>query len=351
MEFGTFSLMGYRQPGPTTRDLLHQCAEQTRLADEGGIGIAWFAEHHFSNYCVCPSPLMMAAYCAPQTKRIRLGSGVLVLPLYAPARLIAEIGMVDSLSEGRLVLGVGSGYQPSEFERFGIDLASAKERTEELLGLIETALTEEYVEHHGKHFRLPRTHISARPYRGLPPIWITGESPQSQAFAAQRGYPIFINGRFNNADKLAARRPELESVLVEQGKDPAALRWALLRFCCVTNSKSDALDYAENARYQLRLAGAERRGEIVVDGHIRDASKPAPNEPSIEDIAASQMIGDVDTCIERGVEEIRKVRPSHIAMYFQLGNYDHKRAMRSLEAFVSRVIPGIEKELGPLSAL
>jgi alkanesulfonate monooxygenase SsuD/methylene tetrahydromethanopterin reductase-like flavin-dependent oxidoreductase (luciferase family) len=351
MEFGTFNLMGYRQLGPTTGDLLRQCAEQTRLADEGGMEIAWFAEHHFSNYCVCPSPLMMAAYCAPQTKRIRLGTGVLVLPLYMPARLIAEIGMVDSLAEGRLVLGVGSGYQPSEFERFGIDLATSKGRTEELLNLIEKGLTEEYVAYDGAHYRLPRTHISARPHGGLPPIWITGESPQSQAFAAQRGYPIFINGRFNNADKLAARRPELERVVSEQGKDPSTLRWALLRFCCVTESKADALDYAENARYQLRLAGAERRGEVVVDGHVRDASKPAPNEPSIEEIAASQMIGDVETCIERGVEEIRKVRPSHIAMYFQLGSYDHKRAMRSLENFVGRVIPGIEKELGPLDQL
>lgn len=69
------------------------------------------AEHHFSNYCVCPSPLVMAAACARITRRIRLATGVLVLPLYHPARLIAEIGMVDAVSGGRLSVGVGSGYR------------------------------------------------------------------------------------------------------------------------------------------------------------------------------------------------------------------------------------------------
>jgi Luciferase-like monooxygenase len=77
--------------------------EQTRLADELGYSIAWFAEHHFSNYCLCASPLMLVAHCASVTKRIRLGTAVVVLPLYNPVRLAAEIALVESprqLSEG-----------------------------------------------------------------------------------------------------------------------------------------------------------------------------------------------------------------------------------------------------------
>ena len=117
MEFGLFNLMGYRERGKTTRDIMRETVEQVRLADRGGFAMAWFAEHHFSNYCVCPSPLMMAAHCAGVTERIKLATGIVVLPLYNPARLIAEIGMVVALCDGRLVLGVGSGYQPFEFDR------------------------------------------------------------------------------------------------------------------------------------------------------------------------------------------------------------------------------------------
>src|SRR5262249_10937951 len=123
MDFGIFNLMGSREADKPTAQVFGEVAEQTKRADELGYTIAWFAEHHFSNYCLCASPLMMVAHCAPITSRIRLGTAVVVLPLYNPARLAAEIATADALSNGRLMLGIGAGYQPYEFERFGIDIA------------------------------------------------------------------------------------------------------------------------------------------------------------------------------------------------------------------------------------
>jgi alkanesulfonate monooxygenase SsuD/methylene tetrahydromethanopterin reductase-like flavin-dependent oxidoreductase (luciferase family) len=111
MDFGLFNLMGYRTEGASTREILQDTVEKTKIADQGGMGVSWFAEHHFSNYGICGSPLMMAANCAPQTKRIKLASGILVMPLYSPVRVVEEIAMVDALSEGRLIVGVGTGYQ------------------------------------------------------------------------------------------------------------------------------------------------------------------------------------------------------------------------------------------------
>ena len=122
MEFGIFNLMGARDPDKPTAQVFGEVAEQTRLADKLGYTIAWFAEHHFSNYCLCASPLMMVAHCASITRKIRLGTAVVVLPLYNPARLAAEIATADALSNGRLMLGIGAGYQPYEFERFGVDI-------------------------------------------------------------------------------------------------------------------------------------------------------------------------------------------------------------------------------------
>ncbi len=122
MHFGQFNLLGYRTRIAAST-LYDDAVEQVKAAEAAGFEIAWFAEHHFSNSCVIPSPLMMVARLAGETRRIRLGTGVVVAPLYNPVRLISEIGMVDALTHGRLVLGVGSGYQPYEFERFGEDLA------------------------------------------------------------------------------------------------------------------------------------------------------------------------------------------------------------------------------------
>src|SRR5437763_4662618 len=72
MEFGIFNLMGAREKEKSATQVFAEVAEQTRLADELGYHTAWFAEHHFSNYCLCASPLMMVAHCASITKNIRL---------------------------------------------------------------------------------------------------------------------------------------------------------------------------------------------------------------------------------------------------------------------------------------
>src|SRR5215218_8053253 len=149
MEFGIFNLMGSRDPAKLSAQTFAEVAEQTKLADELGYAIAWFAEHHFSNYCLCASPLIMVSHCAAITKHIRLGTAVLVLPLYNPARLAAEIAMADALSSGRLMLGVGAGYQPYEFERFGIDLKQNLEMTEEFCEILDLALNRGFFTYNG----------------------------------------------------------------------------------------------------------------------------------------------------------------------------------------------------------
>src|SRR5713226_7542165 len=140
MEFGIFNLMGAREADKPTAQVFGEVAEQTKLADELGYTIAWFAEHHFSNYCLCASPLMMVAHCASVTKTIRLGTAVVVLPLYNPARLAAEIATADALSNGRLALGIGAGYQPYEFERFGVDSVANLAMTEGCFEMLDLAL-------------------------------------------------------------------------------------------------------------------------------------------------------------------------------------------------------------------
>src|SRR6202047_4664188 len=199
MEFGIFNLMGAREIEKTAAQVFAEVAEQTRLADQLGYKTALFAEHHFSNYCLCASPLMMVAHCAAITKDIRLGTAVVVLPLYNPARLAAEIATADALSNGRLMLGVGAGYQPYEFERFGVDIKNNLEMTEEFCDILDRAITDAY---RAEGVPVEKAHIT-----------------------------------FN-------------------------------RFCHITDSKEDGLRFAENARYQSRLASSLRRRQEVMQGTV-----------------------------------------------------------------------------------
>ena len=350
MDFGIFNLMGCRDPDKPTAQVFAEVADQTKRADALGYGIAWFAEHHFSNYSLCASPLMLIAHVAPLTKRIRLGTAVVVLPLYNPARLVAEIATVDALTNGRLVLGVGSGYQPYEFERFGQDLAESAEMTEEMLEIIKLGLTQDFFTYDGKHYKLPKTHIAARPVQKDLPIYVAGHSQPLFRLAARKGYKPLSSGRTESLQWLVEQRRDCETAYRAEGKPVESIELSLLRFCCITDSREEGLRYAENARYQTRLASSLRRRQEVMQGTVL-VDIPFPGEPPVETILDNMPIGSVDHVTERLVAEIRACRPAHICFNFQCGNEPIATALRSMELFAKEVRPRLERALGPLERL
>ena len=218
VSFGLFCLMGYRDRGSRVSEVLGNAVQMVQWAEEAGFEAAWFAEHHFSNYCVCPSPLVMVNHCAGLTTRIKLGPAVIVVPLYHPVRLLAEIGMTQALlGEDRFLLGLGSGYQPYEFERFGADLGDSKARLEEFLALMDRAYAGETFSFDGDFTTLPETSISTRPLDGVPPIWIAGDSESTHRLAAQRGFVPIITGRWFGADYLAEQRERIDASYAAEG--------------------------------------------------------------------------------------------------------------------------------------
>ena len=350
MDFGYFGLMGYRERGTPPQRVFREHIEQVRYADQLGYEIAWFAEHHFSNYCICPSPLVMAARCAGVTTRIKLAPAVIVAPLYEPARVLAEIGMVDCLSDGRLVLGLGSGYQPYEFERFGKDLADARAMLEEFLDMLDLAFTQETFSFDGTHYRLPSTHISARPVDGIPDIWIAGDNESGHRLCARRGHVPMITGRWLGPDYLKAMRERVAASFAAEGHDADSMPLGIQRFLCVTGSRAETLAYVDNARHQMRLASALRRRAEVMDGAMM-TEVAMPNEISIEEMADNLLVGDCETIAERLIAEIRAARPSHIMFHFQVGNSSHAAALTSMERLMTDVRPMVERELGPLATI
>jgi alkanesulfonate monooxygenase SsuD/methylene tetrahydromethanopterin reductase-like flavin-dependent oxidoreductase (luciferase family) len=350
MHFGQFNLMGYRTPGRAAHVLYDQAVEQVKAAEANGFEIAWFAEHHFSNYCVCPSPLMMLARLAGETTRIKLGSAVVVTPLYQPVRLISEIGMVDALTHGRLVLGVGSGYQPYEFERFGEDLEHSVSKLFEFMEMLELAFSRDTFSYRGTYFSLPETHIAARPLKGLPEIWVAGDNSALHQMAARKGWTVMLTPRHASVAQLLAMRQRMADVYAAEGLDRARVAIAPLRHVCITDSKREAADFLDNVRHQIRLSQSLRRREELIDG-IMLVEKPYPGEPPSEELAKHLLIGDAETVAERLSQLISAARPRHMLLHFQAGASTQRTALASIQAFAERVRPLLEKELGPLDRL
>lgn len=350
MDFGQFNLLGYRTRGTDTTGLYDSAVAQVKAAEAAGFATAWFAEHHFSNYCVVPSPLMMVARLAGETTRIRLATGVVVAPLYNPARLLSEIGMADALTRGRLVLGVGSGYQPYEFERFGEDLGTSVDKTLEFLCMLELAFASDTFRFEGTHYRIAETHIASRPLRGRPPVWIAGDNPRLQAHAVRNGFPVMVTPRHATVPQLVEARRRLEAVASEAGADPTRVGIAPLRHVCVTDDRAEAAGFVDDVRHQIRLSQSLRHREEILDGAML-VEKPYAGELPVEELARNLPVGDAETVAERLATLIEAARPCHLLLQFQAGASDPKLALRSIERFALAVRPMIEKANGPLDRI
>ena len=347
MDFGVFNLMQQRDRNTSSRDVVDDAIDQTLAAEELGFGRAWFAEHHFSNYSLCPSPLMMCAHAAGMTKRIRLGTAVVVPPLYKPARLLGEIALADTLSGGRLDLGIGSGYQAYEFDRFDADLAHTKELMHEMLDMIEQGLGQPHFTYNGRHYTLPQTAINIRPIQQpYPPIWLAARDPDSIRRAARKGYTPFFSSRFCNLAELKPARQHVDACFREEGVDPTNVPVGMLSYGFVSDSKKEVARYLDNARYQQRISRSlrERRQTVVDDYWIEET--PFDGEPPLEEVFEQILCGDAEGVAERLVTLLREIRPSHITFYFQVGGISGKKAIRNMERWARDVVPMVEKAFG-----
>jgi alkanesulfonate monooxygenase SsuD/methylene tetrahydromethanopterin reductase-like flavin-dependent oxidoreductase (luciferase family) len=347
MEFGIFILMSQRGYHQTSDQVLRNAVEQTVAADQAGFDAAWYAEHHFSNYGLCPSPLMMVAHMAAQTKRIRLGSAVCVLPMYHPARLLAEAGFADSVSNGRLEFGVGSGYQKFEFDRFGVKIEDAPAIFNEFLDIIQTGMKNKSFHYNGKHIQMPETSISIRAkQKPLPPIWLATGHPETQARAIREGHNLFVTALLNGKDKLQQLRDGLVKVAESQGRDIDDTKVGLLRCAYASENEAEIQSYVENARYQRRVSEGLKLRRAKSDDGFLVQEEPGTNEPSLEQIRANLPVGSVDYVVERLVEEIRILKPKHVAIQTQVGDFDQKTMLKQIELWGSRIIPAVKRELG-----
>ncbi|MEQ8603852.1 MAG: LLM class flavin-dependent oxidoreductase [Marivibrio sp.] len=350
MDFGLFNLMTQRDAGVGVQQVVEDAKAMTRLADEIGFGTAWFAEHHFSNYSVCPSPLMMAAHCAGLTKTIRLGAAVLVLPLYDPLRLVQEIGLLDRVSGGRVAIGIGSGYQRFEFERYGRPLEEKQALFLEIWDILDQALGEGRLQHSGAHFQIPESPIAMTP-AAPPPLYVTGLAPTVLDRALASGATPFITGGARGLPALRGMREAVVEAAHRIGlADPDRPPLAMQQYVFVTDDKAEAREVAERARYIGRVVSAMRAGVPSLDGPFILA-EATNDEPSLEAIEDALVIGDAETVAEKMAAEIAELRPSHYSCFMQIASMPGAQALASLEKFGADVMPKLERALGPLDEI
>ncbi len=350
MEFGVFILAQQRGYHQTSKEVINNSIEQTAMAEQAGFHTAWYAEHHFNNYSLSPSPLMTVAHTAAKTHRIRLGTAVCILPLYHPARFLAEVGFVDTVSNGRLDLGVGSGYQQFEFERFGVDIAESGAIFNEFLDVIPKGLTQKIFEHDGEFLKIPLSSIAVRCLQDpMPPLWITSGNPVTLARGVRENHNLFVTALLNGNDAIAGLRQRLKTVATENGKDlDRDVKFGFLRCGYASNNKAEIDAYLDCARFQRRISESLKFRRAQSDDGYMVKEVPSDTDPTFEQLRKNLPVGSVNEVIDKLLQEIRILRPKHIALQTQLGDFDQKTMLRQIELWGDRIIPAIQKEVGSL---
>jgi alkanesulfonate monooxygenase SsuD/methylene tetrahydromethanopterin reductase-like flavin-dependent oxidoreductase (luciferase family) len=162
--------------------------------------------------------------------------------------------------------------------------------------------------------------------------------------AARHGYRVLTSGRVGGAPLLAEQYADLVAAFAAESVPVSRAHMTVNRFACITGSREEGMRFAENARYQSRLASSLRRRQEVMRGKVL-VDVPFPDEPPLETICNDLLIGDAETVAEKLVGEIRAAKPAHICFSFKVGDTPHKAAMRSMELMMTEVKPKVEKAL------
>lgn len=229
----------------------------------------FFSEHHFGR-SYSASPNILIAAIAQRTKTLRLGVMGVVLPYYHPARVVEEIGMLDHLTGGRLEIGTAIGV-PQELARMNMTMAEARERNDEIVAVMDAALTNRIVSHRGKYFSFSDLRLIPRPLQQpSPPRWTTVVSVESARRAARRR--VKISTGFNSTkvikDIFDAYREEADTVGFHAGPEYLALR----RRVTVAPTSDQARLYARAVIDRLKNFVAE---DDRLSANVPDA--PAPS--------------------------------------------------------------------------
>ena len=320
---------GFRRPWP---QVYGEVLDQAAAAEAMGYDHVWLTEHHFLDNGYCPSLLTTAAAIAARTSRIKIGTWVLLLPLHHPLRVAEDAAVVDAISGGRLILGVGLGYRIEEFEAFGVAREDRPALIEEGIKVLRLAWGPEAFSYHGRHYDFEGVDVTPKPSGGGLPVWMAARGVRPARRAARLRCPIALAAGGGRAEYDAWAR-----ALREAGEDPDGYE-------VLVHTTMYAADDPDAARAELRpylTEGAGGSDDLAVHyrraaDHPRDQRffAPRPADAGLR----GPFVGSPEACA-RQIAELRAVVPATDINMTLANGLPHERKLRYMERFAKEVIP------------
>ncbi len=315
-----------------------EIVEMARLAETLGFDSVWVSEHHGSSDGYLPSLLPILAGLATATERVLLGTGVMLTPFHHPLRLAEDAAVVDQLSGGRLLLGLGLGWREEEFRMFGIPVAERLRRTTETVAILRRAWTGERFSHEGRIFRFEDVKVTPPPaQRPGPPIYLGGFKE-----AAVRRAGRLADGYIRSRSDLEGSKEALgwaEAGAREAGKDPSELRFALLQNAFVWDD-GDAWEVVrDGANHQLAVYAAWRAG---ADTPGQELEVPRLDEELLRTMTPAGPPQDVLHAVRPLVDAFADRRQFDLVVRLHYPGMDLETAGRAIELFGENLLPALK---------
>lgn len=348
MEFGHFCLPTYfPDRDGTPGEYLRRFTDLLVWSEELGFDALWANEHHFHPFGgVIPSPPILLATLAQRTKRVRLGTSIIVLPLHNPLEIAEQLAMVDLLSNGRVELGVGRGLIIYDYEVFGIPVSESLERTLEGFQVIQKAWSNQRFTHHGTYYHYDDVEMWPRPeQRPHPPLIVAcSGTPESFVRTGREGHRLLTVAYIKQLESLGALVRQYCQAWDEAGHDPAARRIRTHYQIVVGENRAEARRTMEDA---LRLYTAKINSARSLS---RNADAQKKQNTVVEEIVIDRLVeegrviaGTPEDCVATLKMAQEKIGFTGVDGTFYFGGISYERARESLELFAREVMPKLRE--------
>jgi alkanesulfonate monooxygenase SsuD/methylene tetrahydromethanopterin reductase-like flavin-dependent oxidoreductase (luciferase family) len=326
------------------------------LAEPLGFDSLFALEHHFTGYAMSPSPTQLLSYYAGRTKRITLGTAVIVLPWHDPVRVAEEIALLDVLSGGRCLFGFGRGAASVEYAGFRVPMDEARPRFVEAAQIVVQALTNETFSWDGQFFKISPTSIRPRPISHPERrFYASSVSPESAEIMARLGFGVLVvmQNEWTVAAQDIQRYREIATSVGHTPRPPI-----ILTNISVADSREEAHERA--ATYLSRKWDSIDRHYHFSDGHLASVKgyefygkmtktyakmkDPSFRQKATEFYVKIQVVGTPDDCLQQLGELHRLTGTDHLVTEFGYGGMPHEEAELNMRMFADRVLPVLQRD-------
>jgi alkanesulfonate monooxygenase SsuD/methylene tetrahydromethanopterin reductase-like flavin-dependent oxidoreductase (luciferase family) len=352
MHVGMAAVFQNPKRSQTDRDVYRNELRLADLAEPLGYESIWGVEHHFTDYTMCPDVLQFLTYMAGRTQRAQLGSMVVVLPWHDPMRAAEEISMLDTISDGRLILGLGRGAGKVEFDGFRLSMDESRPRFVECAEMVLTGLETGYCEYDGRYIKQPRAAIRPAPFKSFRGrTYAAAVSPESLPIMAKLGVGILIIPQkpwHEVAKELDTYRTVYRQVNGVEAPPPISAGWT---FCdpSAERAREMARRYI-GGYYQTVLDHYQFQGDHLARtkgyeyyGKMAEKIAEYGTDTVIDYFVNLQVSGTPEQCYERILDINRRTGNSHYVGVFSYAGMPYEEAERNLRLFAKDVMPELKK--------